>query len=571
MKKLSLKVFLFFIGLALVFPAVFSFFDPKMPSFHDETQLANVFQYQKTISLGQFPPRWAPDMHFEYGSPFPEFNYQLPYYLTFIFSKLGLSLTWSFKMVMVLSVFIGYTSFFLLSVQFAPPAVALLGALVYTYTPYRAVNLFVRGTLGESLAFSLFPFILLFLLRIIKKPCIINSVGAGIFTALLIITHQPATILTLPFIYLLTLGISLFTKNIKSLSYQIFSGLIAIFLSTYYWLPVLLERKFLIKSSPFNFYDHFPFIKQLIYSPWGYGSSNWGPYDDFSLQIGLINIVFVAFALIISGYLFLKKGHKEKRLLLPLCLSLACFFLAVFLMNIRSTPFWTIFPFTQEIQFPWRILMVTTFFSSLLGVISLTAIPLSKTHLNLLIIGLSVSVVALNVFYFRPGGLFSHDDSYFLRRFLPRESLKQGEAISPLYLQHSEDYVVLPINAVRPTSLPAGKITSILPDTKIDTNLSNPFNFSAKIVSPYGDKLTIHDFYFPGWVVKLDNLPTKLTLNYYGAMTLSVSSGSHTLNVYFADTPTRFLSNIISLGTLIVLVIYIFYHQYNSHYGKRRN
>jgi len=554
MKKTKVNLSLLLLGLLLLIPATLPFFDSRMPTFHDETQLANLHQYHKSISLGQFPPRWAVDMHFQYGSPFPEFNYQIPYYLTYIFSNLGLSLTWSFKLVMVLSLFLGFVGFYLLSLQFASAPIAFMGSLVYSLSPYRAVNLFVRGTLGESFAFAVFPFVLLFLFRLVKKTSMSNFLLSSIATAILVLTHQPATILVLPFIYLTTIGYSLITKHFKSLLLQLLSGLVALFLSAYYWLPVLAEKQFLSKTSPFNFYDHFPFIKQLIYSPWGYGSSNWGPYDDMSFQMGIINLLFIAVA-IITLIIIVKKNYSKTKLVPVIALTLSSVFGALFLMNIRSSFFWNVFPFTQEIQFPWRILMVTTLFTPFLGVLSFTALSLKPPLTKFLVVIITVFSIGMSFYYFQPGDLFDHDDNYYLRRFLPTTVLEPGENVSTPYLNHSEDYAVLPINSVRPTSLPKAKVTALLPDTKIEIDNANPLKLSAMVETVYQDKITVHTFYFPGWFVYLDGKPVSVTLNYYGAMTLVVPSGKHNLTVLYANTPIRSVSNIISLVTITFALI----------------
>ena len=571
MKKININLKLLILGLLLMIPAILPFFDSRMFTFHDETQIANIYEYNRAISLGQFPPRWASEMHFEYGSPFPEFNYQLPYYLTNVFSNLGLPITWSFKMTLVLSVFLGFLGFYFLAHEFATPQISFLAALIYTYTPYRAVNLFVRGTLGESLAFAVFPFVLLFLFKLIQKQSITNVVWAGLAIATLILTHQPAAILVLPLIYLLVTGYALVQKKFKAVLYQILSGVIALFIAAYYWLPVIAERGELASVSPFNFYDHFPFIKQLIYSPWGYGGSNWGPYDDFSLQLGIVNLLIILSSVAVVFYFFYKKKFTDQFKLLSL--SLLGTFIALFLMNIRSSFFWQVFPFTQEIQFPWRLLMATSLFTSLSVVFLLKLLPVSKKILRNLIIGLSVTVVALNALYFRPGDLINASDSYYLRRFLPAEVLLQDETVSPQYLLHSEDYVVLPKNAHRPDSLPEAKVTSLLPDTQIEVSSQNPLDIKAKINAPYPDKLTIHTFYFPGWTVILDNRPADVDLNYYGAMTIDINSGMHELEVVYQDTQVRYVSNIISSATLIGLaaLLCLQFIQTKNTRGKRTN
>lgn len=555
MKKLNTKILLFVLGLILIIPSVIYFFDQRMPTFNDETQIANIFEYNKAMSLGQFPPRWAPDMHFAYGTPFPEFNYQLPYYLTFIASRIGSPITVSFKALMVLSAFVAFAGFYLLGLEFASPQISLLAAIIYSYTPYRAVDLWVRGTLGESLAFAIFPFVLYFLFKLSKKQTPLNLIWSATSISLLVITHQIATIIVLPLMFVITLVQALFKKDIKSLIYQVGSGVLALFLSAFYWLPVLLEKRDLASVSPFNFYDHFPFIKQLIYSPWGYGGSVPGPADHMSFRLGWANLLFVAIAVgCVILYHRKKKAKETVRTILLILLTIA---IPLFLMNIRSSFFWKIFPFTQEVQFPWRLLMATTLFTSLLVVFTLPLLRLPKKVINLFITCLVISVVALGMFHFTPGDLLTRDDNFYLRSFLPTQVLRPNETVSPLYLMHNEDYAVIPKDAHPPTTLPSQKITPILPDTKVTITDKNPFDLKAKVISPYPDRLTVNIFYFPGWLIEVDGQPADITLNYYGAMTFKVTGGRHDIEVIYQDSRVRQVSNIISLGTFLGLIVII--------------
>src|SRR3990167_5156459 len=95
------------VSLLLVLPTFAFFLTDKMFTFHDETQIANLQQYFKALDFGQFPPRWAPDMHFEYGSPFLSFNYQLPYYLGYLGHLGRLPDIVIFKFLLALSVILG--------------------------------------------------------------------------------------------------------------------------------------------------------------------------------------------------------------------------------------------------------------------------------------------------------------------------------------------------------------------------------------------------------------------------------------------------------------------------------
>ena len=47
---------------------------------------------------------------------------------------------------------------------------SLVGSILYLYTPYRAVQIYVRGAIGEVVIVSLLPIVALFLLKVIKSP-----------------------------------------------------------------------------------------------------------------------------------------------------------------------------------------------------------------------------------------------------------------------------------------------------------------------------------------------------------------------------------------------------------------
>lgn len=552
-KRLGLISFI--LCLFIAGAASFNLFTNNGFSFHDETQIANLFEYKQAIGYGQIPPRWAPDMQFTYGSPYLEFNYQIPYYFGVVFNHLGLSLLDSYKLVLALSFFVGAIGMYLLGQLLAGPLVGLATAFLYTFTPYRAVDVYVRGTVGEALAIGIFPWIFYALYSLRKKSDFVHIFLAGLSISILILTHQPATAFGLPVILLIFVISEIVSGNYKYLLSLLWSLLIAFGLSAYYLIPVLLEQKFIQPVAPFNFYDHFPFIKQLIYSAWGYGVSIPGPYDGFSFQIGLANLVIIILGVVLAAVFIWKKGLKKNIYLIATVLSVA---LVLFLMNMRSSFLWSIFPYTNSIQFPWRLLSIMVLLTTLLYLFILAG---SKNRTRkILLIAIPLIALINNFSYFHPGTIIDHDDNYYLRRYLPNQVLFIGEKVSGDYLNYTENYLPLPTAAVRPTTVPDSTITAKLPETEIKYINTNPFTMSASIYSLTGDFVSIHRFYYPGWVITLDGNIQKITLDKNGAMVLFVDKGIHNLNVYFRDTDTRYLSNMVSLLTILISTILLLYY-----------
>ncbi len=532
-------------------PAVFSIFYHSFFTFHDETQIVNLYEFFKTIDLGQFPPRWGLDFHFNYGSPFPQFYYQTPYYLGYLFHRLGFSAVETFQQLLVFGFFAGSIGMYLLALQLTSPLWSFVCAVIFTFTPYRAVASYVRGSLGESLAMAFFPWVLLFSLRLYREPSFRKSIVTGLSWAILVLTHQLATIFFLPFVFLAGL-LSAFRKT-KLLPYLFLSGIVSLGASAYYLFPTLLEQKFIQPSSPFNFYDHFPFIKQLIYSQWGYRASIWGILDGLSFQIGIVQWLLLAVSLLLTIPLLKSKMLSQNKTLF--LYFVGSFFVTLFLMNIRSSFFWNVFPFTQLVQFPWRLLMITTFLIPLIFAFITTIIP-SKFTPYLAIIVLAVSALS-NLSYFQTGEIYDRNDDYYLHRFLPNQATQDKDSISQAYLEHTEDYVSLPTAASRPNSLPPAKLTATEPQTTIELNNNDPFDQEYTINSLKDEQLTFNTFDFPGWHVELDKQPIVHQKNNIGAIIFNFPKGEHLVTISYSDTPIRHTANIISFLSIAFVTFFL--------------
>ncbi len=540
---------------AVCFFAIFSLFNNRGFSFHDETQIANLFEYNKVIDLGHFPPRWSPDTHFTYGSPYLEFNYQIPYYLGVFFHKIGFSFLDSYKLVLASSIVVGALGMYLLGVTISSPLIGLVTATLFTLTPYRAVDVYVRGTIGESLAIGLFPWIVLAFYRLRKNQSYLNIFLAALSVSALILTHQPSTAFGLPIILGIFLLSELINKNYKFILSLFVSLVLSLCLSAFYLIPVILEQKYIQPVLPFNFYDHFPFIKQLLFSKWDYGVSIEGIYDGMSFQMGIANILVVFIGAILMFALIIKKKLIKNIYLFSTLIGIA---IILFLMNIRSSFLWNIFPYTNSIQFPWRLLAIMSLLTSLAYLFVLGAV---KGKMKTLLLVLIPLIALINNFtYFKPGTIVDHEDNYYFRRYLPQQSLLPGERVSKDYLDYTENYFPLPINATRPADVPSNVITSSQPETRIKIVQSNPFSTKAKITNLTGDFITVNRFFYPGWMIYVNGKEQGFALNQYGAMTLFLEKGTYDLEVYFEDTFIRRFANIVSAMTVIVAGIFLFYN-----------
>src|SRR5438309_437632 len=124
--------------------------------------------FHQTLTTGQFPVRFVDRLNSNYGYPVMNFLYPLPFYLAELPKIIGLNFVDSIKVVFVVSSIASVLlMFWALTLAFEPLG-AFAGALIYFFIPYRFLDLYVRGSLGENLAFSFIPLIFGSIIKIQK-------------------------------------------------------------------------------------------------------------------------------------------------------------------------------------------------------------------------------------------------------------------------------------------------------------------------------------------------------------------------------------------------------------------
>lgn len=354
-----------FIVLILSFWAIKPLFIPGFFPMHDNTQVARVFEMGKMLKDGVFPVRWVPDLGYGYGYPIFNFYAPLAYYVGGIFILLGFDALVATKLMMALGVILAGIFMYFLVREFFGELGGVISGLFYLYAPYHAVDIYVRGDVAEFWAYAFIPLVFL---GIYKKNIIIGSIGfAG-----LILSHNLTAMMTMPFLLIATL-INLFIsfKNKQSLiinpsSLILISGLAV---SAFYWVPALLELKstnvFSQIGGGADFRDHFVCLNQLWSSPWGFGGSTKGCIDGMSFALGKLHVSVSAIALALAIFTIRNKNFNSYKYYI--FLSFAGFVLAVFFTLDLSKPIWQTIPTMAFFQYPWRFLIMTSFFSSFLS------------------------------------------------------------------------------------------------------------------------------------------------------------------------------------------------------------
>lgn len=530
---------------------------PGFFSFHDETHIVDVYEMIRSLELNGFPPRFAPDFNFNLGHPYFNFYYHLPFYITTVFHYLGFSMTDGFKYMLGLSVILAVSGFYFLLKNHVGKIPAVFGSLVYILSPYFAVDLYVRGSPGEMYIFALLPWAGYLLDKYLKQPNPIKLALVSIAIFLIGISHN----VLLPFIYSLLflyglMSLMILKRGFKE-SFRVFLPfLLGVFIAAYYLLPAFTEIKFISTYEQINIEDHFPFIKQLIIPHWGYGISIWGGLDDISFDIGSVNLI-----LLLISFAIFRWAKREIKILL--IFFWVVFLIAVILSNSRTLFFWESIRFLKLVQFPWRMLLLTTIATSFIAALAIEVLNAKfKKIVPIFLLITFALLIGLNIWHYQPSEYKTITDEEYLQRYFANRTLKgNGERanLSPVYLNFTEDFIP---PTIWQTKRPGG----LLDQVKMATNsgeisfIQRGMDFEINYSTSVENEIIVPKAYFPGWQAAKDGIKQSIQpYSGYGIIGIPVSSGSGQLELEFQNTPVRTIANSLSAvtaGLILVLLIY---------------
>lgn len=538
MKK---RLFILITLLLLSIPAVQSLFITGGFTSHDLTHhVIRQIDMDRLLSEGQFPPRWSGELNHGYGYPTFLFNYPLPPLLGEVFHKLGFGFVDSVKAVLFSSMVISLVGMYLfLNELLGGELPAFLGAIFYLYAPIRFLTVYVAAALGEALGIAIVPWVFWMMLLIVKNNSQkLNLLLGSLFLALLILSHNVTAFLFVPVLAIFGCYLVWQSKKpivmAKRLALMFFWGL---FLSAWFWLPAIFEKGYIRFDQIYaNFYrDQFVSLNQLLRSPWGYGLSHpQHPQNgDMSYQLGLAQIlVMVLLAVLVVFY-----RRKEIRVIGGFALGL--FAVSVLMMLQISLPIWEHLPILSLIQFPLRFQTIAIFCASIAAGLLVKYLPFKK----LVFLGLLILVIFANRNHWRINERFDPGEKYYL-------SLKTTTSSYGEHLPKWGRVMDQPPVAKLEFLANAGQI-------KIVKNRSNLL--LAEVSSSEAGRLRFNQFYFPGWMIKVDGKKTQLDyLNdpqSYGLIEFDVDKGGHLVQVSFEDTADRAFADSISMISVILWLI----------------
>jgi hypothetical protein len=551
-----------------------------------------VAMFDEAIRDGALWPVWA--MHHNQGYGYPTFLIQAPlaFYVAEIFVLLGMGITAGVKAAWAVAFLFSAWGMYGLVRRWALtwPGLAetpverasqagLMAGLLYVYAPYHLVDIYVRAALAETMLLGWLPWTFWAFDRFIAglgRPGWQTRLAlAGLSYGLLLLTHAFAVMAVTPLLAVFIL-FRLWAQWRRDRDHQPglragawagmrhvvvagSGGVAGGLLAAIFLLPLLAEGPLLSQedwvTDTYEYSRHWVHGSQFLSPFWGYGYSDdpVGAMDGMGFQLGLI----LALLGILALWMLLARQWLRRDLPLFLLLSTG---VVLYLMSPAAGWLWDGIPLLAVMQFPWRLLTLTTFTLSALGGLTLWQIQGGQSRQGggegalWLMAGL---ILFASAAYVRPASM------------QPVEAWREdGRAVFEFESQHLDMLGYTNLVTERYTQSPmtpqyaAGEISPdqlarlgiLSGEGEVLRHYSGGHRFGGEVRMITGGRVQIRLYDFPGWQVRVNGERVAHQLSPpYGLMEVELPPGQHTIDVVMGSTPVRTAGMALSGLTLLAL------------------
>lgn len=528
------------------------------------------------LDAGHYFPRWAPDMAHGLGYPF--FNYYAPLtsYLLVLLHKVGFIYPTALYIAFGLSLWLAGLATYALARDWFGEAAGVAAAVVYLSAPYFAYDILFRGNLAESFALLFAPLILFLLHRALtpgasphSRPSTLYLLLAALAFAGLLYSHNATALAAAPLFAAYIALVALLQKDWRPLLRGGLSLVFGLALSANFWVPALFETNLvqtdkLLVPPIFTYYTNYITISELFAPPSVIDTLLINPSPAKALGLVPTLLALLGFAALLYRAWVAHRSNSQapvdstatQSLWLGIWLVGFGIFFSALTLSI-SQPLWDTLPLIKFIQFPWRFLSLAMLCAALLAGAVVSWLPKSGWWLAS---GVALVAVVGSLSWWYPRYCVPFQETTLattLHYELDTSTLgttAKGEYLPRTVTTLSDDLSVADalIKGEQPAYL------SSLPDTaNLTVAQPDPLNYQATFTLPVDTTLTFKQLFFPGWAATLDGQPLAITPTVNtGLITFTVPAGTHTLNIYFGNTPLHLIAAIVSILSLLTALLY---------------
>lgn len=487
---------------------------------HDaNVYITRLAEYDDSLTYRIFAPRWAPHLGAGYGEPTWIFAPPLFEALCESVHLLGAGYIFAENVTLIgLFLFAG-TLMFLIGSRLGGVAGSIAAAVAWFFTPYVLTDLFVRHASAEFSATCFLPVTLLALQRIHADALQGSTLLLAIGVAAVGLTHHGVLLIAFPFWVAGTILLGIKRGAAGWAAGIGLAGGLAI--ATWSWLPALVERSYvhlnLLHAGFFEFERHFvPFLQLFGIAHPGVLNFSIGPL-----------LLLVAMATLFAL-------RSEDRAEVFFAAAVAAF--GIFFSTAASALLWRQAPLMQDLAFPWRFLV--------LPAVSIPVIIASAARRWPVITLIAVSLHAAMFFPLQraTGYLALTNEDRSPLRIAARGIVETSQ----------DEYRPRWAETLQPSSESA--FDPLLPGRQLSYS---PVDRLYEVVSPANIVARLHIFYFPGWLVEIDDhhaeiQPSQRT----GLIEFALPRGRHLVRARFVATPDRAIADIVTIVGLLAVFLF---------------
>lgn len=506
----------------------------SLPLFHaglfptiDNISVVRLESMSKALQEGQFPVRFSSDLARGHG--YMLFNYYapLPFYTGAGLHLVGVNLVGALKRSFFIALILATSGMFVLANEFFGPLGALVSVAAFVFSPFVGFDIYWRGGLGEVWAMSLVPWVLWSVYVAVKRNSSVYIILSGFFWSAVLLSHNITAYMAVVFVGIWAVAwVKYYRRTYWSIAGSIGIGL---GLAAFFWAPVFIERwQVWVQYLQGNKDELF---RSLV----------WGPPKEILFPTFIPMITnWSALVLPVISYLMIRKKITESSLHMAGLLCIGLFCLAAFFASGFSKFIWQIaFPILYIIQFPWRFFTMLSVFGSVL----IGGFVLLSSKYKYVIAAIMVGIViAVNFLNFRPK-TYEFVDKYV--------------AEDPCGTSWGFEYLPTTVKTClkTPWDVPY-KITS--GSTQVISWKQKGTNGDLYTQSTMSAVINWGTYYTPGWQAKIDGKETIISPSYpYGLIEIAIPKGKHQIQFRLQPTQLEWVSNGVSVITLIGIVVYV--------------
>lgn len=511
------------------------------------------------VQHGDWYPRWFSDLHFGFGAPVLNFYAPLSYYILLLLHVFVPSEPVTFLLGFVLAITVQVVGLYVwVREQFQSPLAGIVTAAAGVFVPYLYYSAMDRAAYPEVWGLALAPWLFWAAVRLIRQTSGGRWATLSVLYAIFILTHNLSALLFTP-VLIVYCGLvwleskqALTVTNAKPLFAVAAALVLAVGLGAFFLVPFAWESGNiqLDRTVAYNVRFSFEPLQELFSGPVTFDPRY--ILDRKPLSVPWPQLALAGLA--VGAVLGRPKGRPAR---LTVLVSAGLLAGLLFLTQAVSQPVWDLLPFTNVIQFTFRLFAPAMLLLAWLAGAALVGLP--DRWQKWLALG-AVAVMGVYILSWtyhkpydsfpdtiRPIDIIQDEQTHPYRvgttnlmEFLPRwvKSLPATDTLSPRYAD---------------AEIPS-RLGDLPPGVSVQTDQTTLKTEDLTYTAAQAATLTFDIFYFPGWSATVDGEAVDIGISDpNGLIQVQVPAGEHHLKVALRPTPAQVIGAIISLVALLLL------------------